>query len=77
MTEHQEAKLDMVLERVNECHTTLNSRGGVIDRVEKLEKHAEDVRTFKHKAMGVILAGSAVVSVLWQQIWSWVTGGKH
>lgn len=79
MTPEQERKLDGVAEKVGAIHTTLfgaEGQGGIHRRVEMLEKHKEEINTFKAKLLGMVTIVCFLASLLGSKVIAWIKGGQ-
>lgn len=77
MSPEQERKLDGVAEKVGAIHTTLfgaEGQGGIHRRVEVLEKHKEEINTFKAKLLGMVTIVCFFASLAGTKIVAWLKG---
>lgn len=54
-------------EKVGQIHTTIfgaEGQGGILRDVAELKKHKEEINNFKAKAIGVLMAASAIASFI-------------
>ena len=77
MTPEQERKLDGVADKVGAIHTTLfgtEGQGGLHRRVETLERHREEITTFKAKLLGMVTVVCFLASAAGSKFISWIRG---
>lgn len=74
MTEEQEKKLDMLLEKVGQLHVAsfgIEGQGGFNRRIEKLEEHREEMKGAMAKVFGALIVIGSIASFIGAKIAHW------
>lgn len=60
----QDEKINEIHARVIQLHTAINARGGLFDRIERIEKDLDDLRHFKIQVITAASLGAGLCSLL-------------